>query len=98
MLQREEKLEILKSLMWDYDLTPESCLAVLEGNIEHIGHYDAAHIFKKALESFPWHVIMELIPLVRIQLLLNDDVIQHLRTKQLIKRYEFIRSRLPRAI
>lgn len=98
MLDREEKIEILKSLMWDYDLTPENCLAVLEGKIERIGHYDAENIFKKTLESFPWYMIIELIPLVRIQQLLNDKVIQHLRTKQLIARYEFIRTRLSKAI
>jgi len=36
---REEKLSLMKSLMWDYDIPPEHCLEVLEGTREQAGLY-----------------------------------------------------------
>ena len=40
---REEKLSLMKSLMWDYDIPPEHCPEVLEGTRDKAGHYKLQH-------------------------------------------------------
>lgn len=84
--------------MWDYNISPLDCLAVLEGEQVQAGHYNEHQLFKKLLESFPWYTVMDLLPMQRIKLLLTDSLIQDLRTEQLKKRYEFISTRLSRAL
>lgn len=93
-----EKLDLMKSLMWDYNIPPEHCLEVLEGKRELAGHYNEKTLFKKLLESYRWFTILKLIPLNRILELLSDDLIASLRFKSLSKNYEFIRKEIQRTL
>jgi len=88
----------LEFLMWDYNISPQDSYEVLMGTKEMAGHYDQFKLFKKLLETFPWFTIMEIIPLPRIKELLTEQVTSKLRTKQLQKRYEYIRDRLSATI
>ncbi|MDP1620917.1 MAG: hypothetical protein Q8M08_01125 [Bacteroidales bacterium] len=94
----EERLDLMRSLMWDYNIAPEQCLEVLEGKREKAGHYTEATLFRKLLESFSWFTILKIIPPERILQLLTDKTIQSLRFKSLTTRYEFIRSRLQESL
>ena len=94
----EERLSLLRSLMWDYNIAPEHCLEVLEGKREKAGHYTEATLFRKLLESYSWFTILSIIPSERILQLLTNKTIQSLRFKSLKKRYEFIRSRLQKSL
>lgn len=98
MIDADSKLSIINKMMWDYNISPLDCLAVLEGKQVLAGHYDEHQLFKKLLESFPWYTVMDLLPIERIKLLLTDSLIQDLRSEQLKKRYDFIRTRLPQAL
>ena len=94
----EDRLNLMRSLMWDYNIPPEHCLEVLEGKREKAGHYTETTLFRKLLESYSWFTILSVIPPERILQLLSDKTIQSLRFKSLTKRYEFIRSRLQRSL
>jgi hypothetical protein len=94
----EERLDLMRSLMWDYDIAPEHCLEVLEGKREKAGHYTEATLFRKLLESYSWFTVLSIISTERILQLLTDKTIQSLRFKSLTSRYEFIRSRLQKSI
>lgn len=94
----EERLNLMRSLMWDYNIAPEHCLEVLEGKREKAGHYTEATLFRKLLESYSWFTILSIIPIDRILQLLTDKTIQSLRFKSLTTRYEFIRSRLQKSL
>jgi len=91
---REQKLDFMKSLMWDYDIPPEHCLEVLEGTREKAGHYTEETLFRKTLESFPWFTIIRIISISRVKNLLTDSVTRSLRFKILTERYELIKGRL----
>ncbi len=93
-----ERLDLMRSLMWDYNIPPEHCLEVLEGKREMAGHYTEAALFRKLLESFSWYTILSIIPPERILQLLTDNTIQSLRFKSLKTRYEFIRTRLQKSL
>jgi hypothetical protein len=89
-----ERLNLMRSLMWDYPISPEECLEVLEGKREKAGHYTETSLFRKLLESYRWFTILKIIPPQRILELLTDNVIKSLRFKSLSTRYAFIRKEL----
>jgi hypothetical protein len=93
-----EKLSYLKSLMWDYDISPEDCLAVLEGRQEKAGHYTESTLFRKMIETLPWFTIIRILSAQRVLELLTDDVIRSLRFSSLTKRYVFVRDRLQQIV
>jgi len=94
MTDNSTKLSLMQAIMWDYNISPQDCLDVLEGKKERAGHYDQSSLFRKVLESYPWFTVMELVPISRIKALLTDSLIHQLRSELLVKRYEFIRARL----
>jgi hypothetical protein len=84
--------------MWDYNIPPEDVRAALLGEKEKAGHYDAHGLFKKTIESFPWYIVKEIIPLPRIKELLSDFDLSTLRDKRLAEHYAFIGSELDELI
>jgi hypothetical protein len=94
----EERLSLMRSLMWDYNIAPEHCLEVLEGTRLKAGHYTEDTLFKKLLESYRWFTIIKIIPPERILELLTDPVISSLRFKSLSESYAFIRKELLRTL
>jgi hypothetical protein len=95
MLTREEKIKLMKSLMWDYKYSPEECLEVLEGKRKTVGHYTEETLFRKLLESYSWFTILEILSIERISELLTDKVIQSLRMPSMRKAYQYVRKKLP---
>lgn len=98
MYTREEKLSLMKGLMWDYHYPPEQCLEVLEGARKTVGHYNEKTLFKKLLESYPWFTVLQILEIRRISELLTEEVIQSLRFKSIQNAYEFIRQRLSKSL
>ncbi len=95
---REEKLSLMKSLMWDYDIPPEHCLEVLEGTREQAGHYDEYGLFRKMIESYRWYTVIRVLPPERVSELLTENLIAGLRFDWLNKQYTFIKNELPRTL
>ena len=95
-MTRDQKIELMKGLMWDYNIPPDHCLEVLEGNRKTAGHYNEETLFRKLLESYPWFTILKMLPVKRISELLSEKIIQLLRFKSIRTSYEFVRSRLPK--
>ena len=89
---------LLQKILWDYSIPASKCYNVLLGTEKKAGHYDQYNLFRKLLESYPWFVIMEILPMRRIKELLTEKVITKLRSKQLQKRYEYILNRLSRFV
>lgn len=98
MYTREEKLKMMRQIMWDYHYSPEECLEVLEGKRRTVGHYNEKNLFRKLLESYPWFSILKILSLERIAELLTEDVVDSLRFPSMRKKYEFVRKRLQSAV
>ena len=92
------KASLLANLFWDYDLSPQDCLEVLEGHKQKVGHYTRGTLTKRLLESYPWFVIIEILSLGTIKNLLTDEVINSLRSPNLRERYEYISKRLSKLV
>lgn len=78
---RETKLEILKGLNWDYNVSPEDMLAVVEGEKEEAGPFDRTRIFVRSLERLPWHRIVGLWGWDRAEKMLVPETIKRVWMK-----------------
>ncbi|MEX0681615.1 MAG: hypothetical protein WD097_09560 [Balneolales bacterium] len=97
-MDRTEKISFMKSLMWDYELSPEHCLEVLEGKRKTAGHYNAEMLFQKLIESYRWFTVLKILSPDRIYELLTEDVLDKLRNKKLAEHYRFLKSELQREL
>jgi len=74
----KEKLDLMKCLCWDYDVSPQSMLDVIEGRAESAdGVFDREKLLVRCLERLPWHYTISL---------WDKDVMIKLYTPQLSKR------------
>lgn len=94
MINKEERYNLLRSLMWDYTIPVDDLEDVLTGKKNNAGHYNKRSLFVKMLETFPWFTIIQLFTVEEIKLMLTDDVIKRLRMPSLRNKYEFVKKRL----
>lgn len=93
-MQQKERISLLKQLMWDYNISPDSVDKVLRGEEKYAGHYDRQKLFIKTLESFPWFTVLKIFTLEEVRELLTPLVISKLRSRDLQQKYEFLRKKL----
>jgi len=55
-LSHEEKLQLMRSLNWDYLDNHEDMLAVIEGRLDTSGAFNRDKLFVRSLERLPWHI------------------------------------------
>jgi len=91
-MTRDEKLNHLKNLIWDYNIKSEEILDVLEGSLEKAGHLNKDKIFCRMLSSLPWHIIVELMGIEDVKKLLTTEVISQLWPHSLREQYDRIRK------
>jgi hypothetical protein len=53
-LTHEEKLNLMRSLNWDYLDTQKDMLAVIEGRLASSGVFTRDKLFVRSLERLPW--------------------------------------------
>lgn len=94
MMTKEEKLDIVKSMFWDYQVAPEDALKVLNGEAEYIGKLHKNELFIKILNFLPWHKVREIFPENMLAEVLSDEVIKGLFPPILRERYTYVRKLL----
>jgi hypothetical protein len=88
-LSRKEKLELMQSLNWDFTVTAEEMLAVLEGEKPGAGSFDRNFLFVRSLERLPWHDIIGLWGVEEVKTLYTPENIRRLWPKDLRRKYDF---------
>ena len=88
-LTREEKLDFMKSLNWDYLDTPEDMLAVVEGRLESSGAFNREKLFVRSLERINWYYIVGLWGLEALKELYTPKLAARIWPKSLRGRYDF---------
>jgi len=86
-LSREEKLQLMRSLNWDYLDTHEDMLSVIEGNLESSGALRRDRLFVRSLERLPWHYVTALWGIETIKELYTPEIAGRIWPKQ--RRYHF---------
>jgi len=78
MLTADKKLDLMKYLCWDYNVSPQSMLDVIEGRTELAdGVFDKEKLLVRCLERLPWHYVVSL---------WNKDELNKLYSPELSKR------------
>jgi hypothetical protein len=93
-MTHEEKLDLVKSLFWDYKVDPEEAVRALEGHTERIGKLHRNELFIKLLNFYPWHKVREIVPESLLAELLSENVIRGLFPPILRERYRYVRKLL----
>jgi hypothetical protein len=73
-LSPKEKLELMRSLNWDYLDTHEDMLAVIEGRLESSGAFTRDKLFVRSLERLPWHYVTALWGIEKIKELYTPHI------------------------
>ncbi len=93
-MNNETKKILCRRLMWDYNISEDDILDVIDGKKQFAGHYDIKGIFRKSIESYSFDVIKELFNNDQIKELLTDSLIKSLRSPSLRERYFIIKNNL----
>ena len=93
-----EKDWLINKLAWDYNIEIEDVLDLIECRKERAGHYTREGFFLKLLESYSWFTILKILSPEQILELLTSTNINKLRTKSLVKKYEYIQKRLQQTL
>ncbi len=90
-MSKEEQLQLLRTIFWDYN-PPETDLLEVVTGFSKEGLIPRENIFVRMLERLGWHEILEIIDVQTVKELLTPSVISRIRQPELRERYEFIRS------
>ncbi|MDR0851818.1 MAG: hypothetical protein LBN36_04940 [Clostridiales Family XIII bacterium] len=77
-LDRAEKLNLMKSLNWDYRTSAEDMLDVIEGRLPQAGAFDQGALFVRSLERLPWHYVVALWGVEAMDLLYTQEIRKHI--------------------
>jgi hypothetical protein len=78
----KEKLEIMRSLNWDYLDTHEDMLAVIEDRLISSGSFTKDKLFVRSLERLPWHYIVALWGVEMIKELYTPEIAERIWPKE----------------
>jgi hypothetical protein len=86
-LSHEEKLDLMRSLNWDYLDTYDDMLAVIEGRLDTSGAFTQDKLFVRSLERLPWHYVTALWGIEKIKELYTPEIARRIWPKS--RRYHF---------
>jgi hypothetical protein len=86
-LSHEEKINLMRSLNWDYLDTYEDMLLVIEGQIKTSGAFTQDKLFVRSLERLPWHYVTALWGIEKIKELYTPEIARRIWPKE--RRYHF---------
>ncbi len=92
MSEPREATEILKTVVWDYQVDLEKLLEVVSGEREKEGPFDLDKLVNRMLERLPWYDLLAILGKERITDLLTAERIKQLRFPEQRRRYEHIRK------
>ncbi|MDR0646756.1 MAG: hypothetical protein LBG46_07475 [Elusimicrobiota bacterium] len=94
-LTHKEKLDLMKSINWDYNVSPEDMLAVVEGKKKLAGSvFDQNKIFVRSLERLPWDFTVAIWGIEKLKTLYSNKIEKQLHSEDLRRRYDFVFSKL----
>ena len=89
---KSKALPALKSIIWDYDVSPGELYEVITGQRPKAGLFTFDRLFVRMLERLSWHELIDLLGMEYIKEHLTPDIIGKIRFKTLRGRYETIRK------
>lgn len=83
---------LLSKLYWDMEINPDQLYMLLMGEIDKIGPIQQSNLFYRILTSYDWYTVLKLIPPKELNKLLEDDILNRIRPKDLKDKYLYARN------
>jgi len=87
MLPPADIKRYLAKAFWDVNVDPGELYLLLTGEIDQTGHITKERLFRRLMETYSWYQILEIVPGDKLESMLNEQIIEQLRSKTLQKRY-----------
>ena len=88
-LTNDKKIELMKSLNWDYLDKFEDMLDVIEGRLESSGAFTRDKLFVRSLERLPWHYVTALWGIEAVKKLYTPEIAQRIWPKSRRSHFDF---------
>ena len=88
-LSYDEKIEMMRCLNWDSNVSPEDMLAVVEGKLDKAGGFDQDRLFLRCLGRVPWYRIIVLWGVDKVKQLYTPKIARTLFPRELRIHYDF---------
>jgi hypothetical protein len=85
-----ETLEFFKGLYWDYQISDEEIMTILETG--ECSGFTRKNLLGRVLKSRRWYEIKEILPPGLLKEALSDDVLKTLFPKSLAENYYYVRE------
>lgn len=83
--------DILKPVLWDYNINVNDFYDVATGVRERVGGFDQQRALVRVFERLDWYDILEVFGIQFVEEHLTPDIISRIRFADLRKRYDIIR-------
>ena len=87
-----EKEKLLSKLFWDLNVDVKQLNKLLNGEINRTGSIETADLYYRLLTTFDWHTLLKIVPKDKLAEMLNDSVINKIKSKDLRKRFIYARQ------
>jgi len=74
------------------EIDPNELYRLFSGEIEQIGTIKQSNLFYRILTSYDWYTILQLIPPKELNKLLEEDILNRIRPKDLREKYLYARN------
>jgi hypothetical protein len=92
--EKDRIRDIMRHVVWDYDVDPYELYEVAVGTRDAIGHFDAERVLLRMLERLSWYDVLELLGADGLRTRLTPRVIALIRHEDVRERYEYVRRLL----
>ena len=89
---------VLQSIMWDYDISPEEVDHLIDGTSAMAGHYNLGSLFIKMASGLPWFTILEIFGPQKSKELLKEENLRKIWPKSVQEKYRYVSKRLQEAL
>ena len=92
--EKDRIRDIMRHVVWDYDVDPYELYEVAVGTRDAIGHFDAERVLLRMLERLSWYDVLDLLGTERLRTRLTTLLIARIRHEDVRERYEYVRRLL----
>ena len=83
---------VIKKLLWDYDISAEEVVQVIQGEKQKCIHWDFEKLFIRMLEKLNWYDLLYLLGAARIKKELTMERIEKIHNTSLKNHYARLRK------
>ena len=92
MSMKEEKVKYIKQIIWDYNISPEDVIEILEKHSSAKNGLTINNIYTRLLKSYNWYTLLKILDKQQLKEALSDEVLNKLYPKSLTEKYKYARK------